>query len=123
VVRPRSLAPFFVFFLWSGFCSLVYQVVWLRLAMAQFGVTTPMVSLVLSLFMGGLALGSVAAARLGRRLGGTAPVLLRLYAFAELLIGLSAFVVPAGTRRRFVDPHRAQIHSAVISAGMAVIGS
>jgi len=96
VVRPRSLAPFFVFFLWSGFCSLVYQVVWLRLAMAQFGVTTPMVSLVLSLFMGGLALGSVAAARLGRRLGGTAPVLLRLYAFAELLIGLSAFVVPAG---------------------------
>ncbi len=35
----------------------------------------------------------------------------------------SAFVVPAGTRRRLVEPHRAQIHSAVISAGMAVIGS
>lgn len=96
MVRPRSLVPFFTFFLLSGFCSLVYQVVWLRLAMAQFGVTTPMVSLVLSLFMGGLALGSIAAANLGRRLGGSAPVLLRLYAGAELLIGLSAFVVPAG---------------------------
>ena len=95
-MRRRALAPFFAFFLVSGFCSLVYQVVWLRLAMAQFGVTTPMVSLVLSLFMAGLALGSVVAARVGRRLGGTAPVLLRLYAAAELLIGLSALVVPAG---------------------------
>jgi spermidine synthase len=96
VVRRREVAPFFAFFLLSGFCSLVDQVVWLRLAMAQFGVTTPMVSLVLSLFMGGLALGSMVAARIGRRLGGTAPVLLRLYAAAELLIGLSAVVVPAG---------------------------
>jgi hypothetical protein len=61
-------------------------VVWLRLGMAQFGVTTLMVSLVLSLCMGGLAFGSVVAARVGRRLGGTASVLLRLYAAAELLI-------------------------------------
>src|SRR6185295_9007490 len=30
----------FVFFLVSGFASLVYEVVWLRLGMAQFGVTT-----------------------------------------------------------------------------------
>jgi hypothetical protein len=43
VVRARSLAPFFAFFLLSGLCSLVYQVVWLRLAKAQFGVTTPWV--------------------------------------------------------------------------------
>ena len=28
----------------SGFCGLVYQVVWLRLAMAAFGVTAPLVS-------------------------------------------------------------------------------
>ena len=27
---------YFVFFLVSGFCSLVYELVWLRLAMAQF---------------------------------------------------------------------------------------
>ena len=44
---------FFFFFLISGFCSLVYEVVWLRLAMARFGVTTPMVSIVLSVFMAG----------------------------------------------------------------------
>jgi hypothetical protein len=43
---------FFVFFIASGFCSLVYQIVWLRVAMADFGVTTPLISIVLSIFMG-----------------------------------------------------------------------
>lgn len=49
---------YFGFFLVSGFCGLVYEIVWLRLAMAKFGVTTPMISIVLSVFMAGLALGS-----------------------------------------------------------------
>src|SRR5437899_11380217 len=49
---------YFVFFVVSGFCSLVYEVVWLRLAMATFGVTTAMVSIVVSMFMAGLGLGS-----------------------------------------------------------------
>jgi spermidine synthase len=93
---PVTLAWFVAFFLVSGFCSLVDQVVWLRLAMAQYGVTTPMVSIVLSVFMGGLALGSWAAGRLSRRLAGSASAPLRLYALAELVIGFSALVVPAG---------------------------
>ncbi len=49
---------FLAFFFVSGFCSLVYEVIWLRLSMAKFGVTTPMVSIVLSVFMAGLGLGS-----------------------------------------------------------------
>ena len=49
---------YFIFFLVSGYCSLVYEIVWLRLAMAEFGVTTAMVSIVLSMFMAGLGLGS-----------------------------------------------------------------
>jgi len=60
---------YFIFFLVSGFCSLVYEVVWLRLAMAEFGVITPLVSVVLSVFMAGLGLGSWAAGRLVVRLG------------------------------------------------------
>src|ERR1700688_2775786 len=52
----RSLI-FFCFFFLSGFCSLMYQVVWLRMAMADFGVTTAQVSILLSVFMAGLALG------------------------------------------------------------------
>lgn len=86
---------FFAFFLVSGFCSLVDEVVWLRIAMARFGVVTPLVSTVLSVFMAGLALGSWQGGRLARRSEGS-PVLrpLRLYAVSECIIGASAFIVP-----------------------------
>src|SRR2546422_4258992 len=86
---------YFGFFVVSGFCSLSYEVVWLRLAMAQFGVTTPFVATVLSVFMAGLSLGSWAAGVVTRRLGAGAPARpLRLYALAEAVIGLSGLLVP-----------------------------
>ncbi len=86
---------FFFFFMVSGFCSVLYEVVWLRLAMAQYGVTTPLVSIVLSVFMLGLGLGSWATGRLLRKWRARLFVSpLRLYALAELLIGISALVVP-----------------------------
>src|SRR5881628_1056894 len=89
------MAWYFGFFVISGFCSLVYEVVWLRLAMAGFGVTTPFVSIVLSVFMAGLALGSWAAGRFTRRLGTVPPRLgLRLYAAVEAVIGVSGIAVP-----------------------------
>lgn len=89
------MRAFFAFFLISGLCSLVYQVVWLRLAMAAFGVTTPLVSIVLSVFMAGLGLGSLLAGRLAGRLEHAPPATaLRLYALAELAIALSGGVVP-----------------------------
>jgi spermidine synthase len=85
----------FVFFLVSGFCSLLYEVVWLRLAMASYGVTTPLVSIVLSTFMGGLALGSWGAGVLMSRLADRPAALgLRLYGAAEAITALSATVVP-----------------------------
>jgi spermidine synthase len=85
---------FFVFFFVSGFCSLMYEVIWLRLAMAQYGVTTPMVSLVLSTFMLGLGVGSWASGRLIKTWEGRLSFPpLRLYALTEFLIGLSAFAV------------------------------
>jgi len=86
---------FFLFFLVSGFCSLVYEVVWLRLAMARFGVTTPMVSIVLSVFMAGLGIGSWAGGVFVRRWGrSSAAAPLRLYGVVEFLIGVSGIVVP-----------------------------
>jgi spermidine synthase len=86
---------FFAFFLISGFCGLVDEVVWLRIAMAQFGVVTPLVSTVLSVFMAGLALGSWWGGRLaGGASGRRALSSLRLYAAAELIIATSAFFVP-----------------------------
>ncbi len=86
---------YFGLFVVSGFCSILYEVIWLRSAMAQFGVTTPIVSLVLSAFMIGLGLGSYAAGYIVRRYGDRPGFsALRLYALTELLIGISATTVP-----------------------------
>jgi spermidine synthase len=85
---------FFLFFL-SGFASLVYQVVWTRLAFASFGIITPVLSVVLSVFMLGLAIGSWAGGRwisaLTKKTGLSAAF---FYAGAELVIGAGAFAVP-----------------------------
>lgn len=89
--RELFLSLFFV----SGFCSVLYELVWLRLAMAQFGVTTAMVSIVLSVFMAGLGLGSWASGEWLRRRGdGLRVPALRVYALIELLIGVAAIAVP-----------------------------
>lgn len=86
---------YFGFFVVSGFCSLVYEVIWLRLSMAEFGVTAPLASIVLSAFMAGLALGSWGMGHLVRRVESSpafAP--LRLYALTELFIAVSGVTVP-----------------------------
>jgi len=87
---------FFLFFFVSGFCSILYEIVWLRLSMAQFGVTSALVSIVLSMFMAGLGLGSWGTGYAIREYGSRIRVpALRLYALAEFLIGISALAVPA----------------------------
>jgi len=99
-LHPKSkLAWFFAFFIVSGFCGLVYEVVWLRLAMASFGVTTALASIVLSAFMAGLGLGSWGAGVLTRRLlQSNGRAALRIYALAELVVGVSSFAVPLELR-------------------------
>lgn len=90
-----SLNWFFLFFFISGFCSILYELIWLRLAMAQFGVTTPLVSIVLSVFMAGLGLGSWLAGTFVHGYDEVTRVsALWLYALTELLIGVSAILVP-----------------------------
>jgi spermidine synthase len=94
--KPRAYMQWiFLFFIVSGFCSVMYELVWLRLSMAQFGVTTALVSIVLSAFMAGLGLGSWASGALTRKCASTLRVpALRIYASTELLIGVSALLVP-----------------------------
>jgi len=107
---------YFVFFVVSGFCSLVYEIVWLRLSMASFGVTTALVSIVVSMFMAGLGLGSWGAGILVRRSGVVARSLLRWYGLAELLIGISALLVPYELK---MGPHFAA--SPEYGRGVAVV--
>ncbi|MDA9260509.1 fused MFS/spermidine synthase [Puniceicoccaceae bacterium] len=74
----------------SGFCSLAYQVVWIREFRVIFGGTTGAMASVLAVFMGGLGLGG---AVLGRRVEvSTQP--LRFYSFIEFGIALSAAITP-----------------------------
>src|SRR2546421_6077269 len=85
---------FFLFFL-SGFCSLVYQVVWTRLAFASFGIITPVLSVVLSVFMLGLSLGAWGGGRwIAKAVERSGLSAIHFYAASEFLIGLGAFAVP-----------------------------
>lgn len=92
MLRARRLL--FVAFFISGFCGLLYQVVWLRLALAAFGVITPVLSTVLSLYMLGLGLGSQLPGLtiLKRPPSRWSPLL--TYAIVEAAIGLWSLMVP-----------------------------
>jgi spermidine synthase len=82
-------------FLLSGFCGLLYQVVWIRLAYASFGIITPVMSVVISVFMLGLLIGTATGGNviaLFRKRSNHSAML--LYAFAESGIGLGAFCIP-----------------------------
>jgi predicted membrane-bound spermidine synthase len=83
-----------MFFL-SGVCALLYQVVWTRLAFAAFGVVTPVLSVVVSVFMLGLGAGSL----LGGAWAGALPAerndrALVGYAVVEAITGLGGWAVP-----------------------------
>src|SRR2546426_9355392 len=91
----RHKLLFLLFFI-SGFCGLLYQVIWVRLAFASFGVITPVLSIVISVFMLGLSLGSWAGGKLVAPLTQRLEVsAILLYAWVELMIGVGAFIVPS----------------------------
>jgi spermidine synthase len=95
-MRSRQLyAGIFACFFVSGFCSLLYQVVWTRLAFAHFGIITPVLSLIVSVFMLGIGIGSIAAGRICSRLNGSGASSLYAYAATETFIGCGALAVPA----------------------------
>ena len=81
------VALFFV----SGAASLVYEAVWNRLLVLQMGNTAYALTTILTVFMGGLALGSFLGGRFAARLRDP----LRAYGWLELGIGLYCACVPA----------------------------
>ncbi len=82
------------FFL-SGATGLVYQVVWLRLLGLVFGHTVYATTTVLAAFMGGLALGSLLAARAMPRLRS----LIAIYGWLEVGIGICCALLPVALDR------------------------
>jgi spermidine synthase len=77
-------------FLFSGATALVYQVTWLRELSLIFGASFYATSIVLSSFMGGLALGGFVAGRVSGRL----PHPLTTYGLLEIAIALFAMILP-----------------------------
>ena len=90
----------FLCFFFSGASGLLFEVLWTRELGLVFGSTTLAISTVLSVYMGGLALGSLLGGRLcARRDDNTIPLLSRqpllTYAGVEAGVGLFALAVPA----------------------------
>ncbi len=78
-----------VLFFASGVAALIYQVTWQRTMYAAFGINIESVTLIVTLFMAGLGLGSFAGGRLCRRYPGQH---VRLFFGCEVLIGLFGLV-------------------------------
>ena len=86
--------PFLVLFAVSGAAALIYEVVWTRLLTLQMGHGVAAASTVLAAFMGGLAIGSAIAGRIGGRLSPRRA--LTIYAALELTIAVLALLLPFG---------------------------
>ncbi len=80
-----------VAFVFSGFATLTYEMSWMRRLVSLFGVTYPAITTILTVFMGGIAAGSLVAGRLIDRVR-----LSPLVAFIglELFLGLYGQVFP-----------------------------
>jgi len=83
---PWWLAPAFFA---SGFAALIYQVVWQRVLFASFGINIEAVTIVVTAFLAGLGLGSLAGGRLSKRDGIS---LLRAFAAVEASIGVYGLI-------------------------------
>src|SRR5262245_36095739 len=84
----RRRAVLFLLFTVSGFAGLIYESIWSHYLKLFLGHAAYAQTLVLALFMGGLAAGAWLAGRFSARLGN----LLRGYAIVEAVIGLAAVV-------------------------------
>lgn len=79
-------------YLLSGGVSLAYEILWTRMLSIQFGVSIFGVVVTVAAFMVGLGMGSL----LGSRLRQQTRHPLRLLAILELLVAVSAILIPAG---------------------------
>ncbi|MBW2581194.1 MAG: fused MFS/spermidine synthase, partial [Deltaproteobacteria bacterium] len=95
--KPTSLSTFSFWvlscFFFSGMAGLIYQILWLRMIDKVIGSAPFAVATVLSVFMGGLALGSWLAGKYIDRIASKRD-LLSLYGLAELAIGAYGLLLP-----------------------------
>lgn len=85
----------FLIFTLSGLSSLIYQTVWIRLAFGSFGCITPVMSVAISVFMLGIAIGSWFGGKYIDDISDKLKVSsIYFYMISELFIAIGAFIVP-----------------------------
>lgn len=85
----------FLIFTLSGLSSLIYQTVWIRLAFGSFGCITPVMSVAISVFMLGIAIGSWFGGKYIDVISDKLKVSsIYFYMISELFIATGAFIVP-----------------------------
>jgi spermidine synthase len=84
--EQRSLWPFYLLFFVSGFPALLYQIVWQRALFTIYGVNIESVTIIVTVFMLGLGLGSLAGGSLSKR--ANIPL---LAVFAAIELGIAVF--------------------------------
>ena len=85
-MNNRSLRVFFLVFIASGFAGLIYESIWTHYLKLFLGHAAYAQALVLAVFMGGMALGSLICAKYSERISN----LLIGYAVVEVVIGICA---------------------------------
>jgi len=90
ITRQASVNCVMLVFFASGLCSLIDEVIWVRLLKLTLGNTVYATSIAVSVFMAGLALGALIMGRYCDRVRKH----LRLYALLEALITISALSLP-----------------------------
>ncbi|MHC4122085.1 MAG: fused MFS/spermidine synthase [Planctomycetota bacterium] len=90
ISKPTCINIIMLIYLVSGACSLIDEVVWVRLLKLTLGNTVYASSIVVSVFMGGLALGALIMSKYSDRVKKH----LKLYAFLETLVTISALFSP-----------------------------
>ena len=80
-------------FFFSGMTGLIYEVLWSRIIVRIIGAAPFAISIILTVFMGGLGLGSYIASRTIDRVKNPLR-LIKIYALLEILIGVYALAVP-----------------------------
>lgn len=114
-ILPKSHRWIVLLFTVSGFAALIYQIVWQRVLFSAFGIDIESVTLVVSIFMFGLGIGSVVGGQLSKRYPDK---LAMMFVTCEMLIGLFGLIsIPL---IKFVGA--ATVTSHVAFTGLAIYG-
>ena len=103
------LVPVLLFFI-SGFCGLVYEIVWSRMLVLVMGNTTYATSTILAAFMAGLSLGSF---YWGKKIDSLKSAPLFVFGFPEIMVGGGALLYAA------LLPQAARIYLTVVDGYFA----